>query len=87
MSQADQILEYMIMIPGRRISTWIAYELFHCTTICQRIPDIRKKLEAHPLILNGIQYEVKDELVTRNGKTFSEYWIEPVEQEQMELKL
>ena len=71
----------MIMIPGRRISTWIAYEKFHCTTICQRIPDLRKKLETNPLILNGREYFINDELVTKDGKTFSEYWIEPVKVE------
>ncbi len=78
MSQSDQILEYMLMIPGRRISTWIAYEKFHCTTICQRIPEIREKLKTKPLISNGIQYEIKDELVTKNGSTFSEYYLSPV---------
>ena len=79
MSQAEQILEYMMMVPGRRISTWLAYEKFHCTTLAQRIADLRKEItKEKPLLLNGINYFIDDELVTRDGKTFSEYWLAPV---------
>lgn len=81
MSQVNDILNYLIAIPGRKISTWIAYERFHCTTLAVRIQDIRHKLKAEPLILHGKKYFINDELVTRDGKTFSEYWIEPVKVE------
>ena len=78
MSQCQTILEYLIMVPGRRISTWIAYENWHITTLAQRVQDLRHDLKTKPLILNGIKYEIKDELVTKNGKTFSEYFLSPV---------
>jgi hypothetical protein len=79
MSQSEQILEYMMMIPGRRISTWIAYERFNCTTLAQRIADLRIRInDKKPLLLNGVKYFIDDKLVTRDNKTFSEYWLEPV---------
>jgi hypothetical protein len=81
MSQVDQIFNYMLAIPGRRISTWIAYEQFRCTTICQRIADLKKR---QPFQINNRQFIIKDELVTKDGKTYSEYWLEPVKH-QMEL--
>ncbi len=83
MSQADQILEFMMMIPGRKISTWIAYERFHCTTLAQRIADLKAKCSV--IHLNGKKYHIMDELVTRDGKTFSEYWLEPVVVKELEL--
>lgn len=78
MSQADQILQYLMAVPGRRISTWIAYERFNITTLAQRIQDLRHDAKIKPITLNGIEYYIDDELVTVKGKTFSEYWLEPV---------
>lgn len=69
-------------IPGRRISTWIAYDEWHCTTLAQRMADIKDDIDhGKRIIMNGIEYEVRDELVTRNGSNFSEYWLEPIKTE------
>lgn len=85
MSQCIDILDYMkrqLFNPSMpRISTWIAIEEYGCTVICQRIPDLRKKLRKEPLIINDVEYFIYDELVTRDGKSFSEYWLEPIKQE------
>jgi len=78
MSQKDKILNYLIAIPGRRISTWIAIKEFGCTTICQRAKELKDDLERKPLDLNGVKYYLESELVTRDGSTYSEYWLEPV---------
>ena len=78
MSQKDKILEYLIVVPGRRISTWIAYENWHITTLAQRIQDLRHDMKIEPLFINRVEYFINDELVSKNGSTFSEYWIEPV---------
>ena len=78
MSQCKQILNYMIAIPGRRIDTWKSYELFHCTTLAVRIQDLRHDAKVKPIILNNITYEIADELVTKDGKTFSEYFLKPL---------
>jgi len=82
MSQKDKILQYMLEQPGRRISTWIAYEYWHCTTLAQRIADLRKE----EIVENGILYKICDELVYKQGKNFSEYWLEPVEVYQEEFQ-
>ena len=92
MSQCEKILEYLVMIPGRRISTWQAYELFHITTLAQRIQDLRQDMKIKPLVINGQEYFINDELVTKeiweNGKlvskTFSEYWLEPIKVEELQ---
>ena len=73
MSQVNEILNYMY--EEGRISTWIAYERFRCTTLAQRIADLKKKR----IILDGQEYEIKDELINRNGKTYSEYFLIPSE--------
>ncbi len=79
MSQCSDILNYLIAVPGRRIDTWKSYELFHCTTLAVRIQDLRHDLKIKPLIINNQEYFIKDELVTKNGKTYSEYYLEKKE--------
>ena len=92
MSQKDKILQYLIMVPGRRIDTWKAYLEFHITTLAQRIQDLRQDMLTVPLFVNHIEYYIEDELVTKNvmengklvAKTYSEYWLEPVKVEELQ---
>ena len=53
------------MLAGRTIDTWQAYKIYNMTCLAQRIHDLRK---------SGLAIESK--IVTRNGKSFSEYWID-----------
>ena len=80
MSQKDKILQYLIMVPGRRIDTWSAITLFHCTTICQRAAEIKAELERRPLEINGVKYYLKSENVKNSSEEgyHAEYWLEPV---------
>jgi hypothetical protein len=89
-SQAGKILEYMMMIPGRKITKWEAYKKWNITTLSQRIADLRVEINEHtPFLLNKVKYIIKDELTTEGGKTFSRYWLEPlpVEVKEFELEL
>ena len=74
------------MVPGRRIDTWKAYELFHCTTICQRMPELKEDLERTPVILNGTKYQLQTEMVRNTNDTgyHAEYWLEPVKVEELQ---
>lgn len=63
LSQNDTIKAHLQA--GKRISTWQAYELYNITCLAQRIHDLRQ---------SGIM--IHSEIVTHNGKRFSEYWID-----------
>ena len=74
------------MIPGRRLSKWEAYQKWNITTLSQLIADLRVEInEKTPLVLNKTKYTSADELITRDGKNFSEYWIEPVLVKELQL--
>lgn len=83
-TQAGKILEYMIMIPGRKINTGICMSLLHIPTISQRMPQIKKEINKdRPLILMNkhgqpIKYYIEEAWVTEGVSTFKEYWLEPV---------
>lgn len=62
-SQNDTIKAHMLA--GSVIDTWQAYKLYNITCLAQRIHDLRKA---------GLS--VQSKMVTRNGKSFSEYWVE-----------
>jgi hypothetical protein len=51
--------------------------------LAQRIADLKKEGNFK---LNGTEYFINDEYVTRDGKSFSEYWLEPVPEKQLELQ-
>ena len=85
MSQCNDILNYLISVPGRKIDTWTSYELFHCTTLAVRIQDLRHDLKVKPLILNGKEYFIDDELVTENKKTFSRYFLSPLKPKEKQM--
>lgn len=53
------------MLAGNVIDTWQAYKLYNITCLAQRIHDLRKA---------GLS--VQSKMVTRNSKSFSEYWVE-----------
>lgn len=72
-TQTEKILDYLLNPVGTRISTWIAYEKFHCTCLAQRIYDIKKSAWYWS---GNFNYTLKEELVNKNGKHFSEYWLE-----------
>jgi hypothetical protein len=75
LTQTEQILEYLTNPVGARISTWIAYEKFHCTCLAQRIYDLKKSA----LIFNVKDiFKICEETVNKNGKHFSEYWLERI---------
>lgn len=61
-TQNDTIKEHLLT--GKRISTWQAYQLYNITCLAQRIHDLRSA---------GIA--IQSEMVTREGKRFSEYWL------------
>ena len=62
-SQNDTVKAHMLA--GHSIDTWQAYKLYNITCLAQRIHDLRKA---------GLTIQSK--MVTRNGKSFSEYWVE-----------
>lgn len=74
--QIKQILNYMLNPVGTRISTWIAYEKFHCTCLAQRIFDLKKIAYAKNWIDSNLIF--KEETVFKNGKHFTEYWLERI---------
>ena len=61
-SQNDIVKAHMLA--GNAIDTWQAYKLYNITCLAQRIHDLRK---------SGLSVQSKME--TRNGKSFSEYWV------------
>lgn len=63
LTQNDTIKEHLLA--GKRISTWQAYQLYNITCLAQRIHDLRS---------TGIA--IQSEMVTREGKRFSEYWLD-----------
>ena len=62
-SQSDKVKEHMLA--GNTIDTWQAYKLYKITCLAQRIYDLKKA---------GLS--ILSKIITRNGKTFSIYWIE-----------
>jgi hypothetical protein len=52
------------LLAGESISTWQAYELYNITCLAQRIHELRNA---------GLP--IQSELVTKNGKRFSLYWL------------
>ena len=79
MSQKDQIIQYLIMFPGRHLDTWKCIELFHCTTFCQRKPEIVEYFRRHPFISEGITYKLAEGMFpnTEQGEHL-EIWLSPV---------
>lgn len=61
------------LLAGQTIDTWQAYKIYNMTCLAQRIHDLRK---------TGLSIESK--MVTRNGKSFSEYWIDQSTQKTVE---
>lgn len=61
-THSQLILEHLQA--NQTISTWQAYELYNITCLAQRIFDLRR-----------CGYNIASELVTVNGKTFSNYWL------------
>lgn len=61
-SQNDTVKAHMLA--GQPIDTWQAYKLYNITCLAQRIHDLKKA---------GLS--VQSKMVTRNGKSFSEYWV------------
>ena len=61
-SQNDTVKAHMLA--GQAIDTWQAYKLYNITCLAQRIHELRKA---------GLPIQSK--MVTRNGKSFSKYWI------------
>jgi hypothetical protein len=53
------------MLAGHTIDTWQAYKLYNMTSLAQRIYDLKAA---------GVVIQSK--MVTRNGKTYSLYWID-----------
>ncbi|WP_372886095.1 helix-turn-helix domain-containing protein [Psychrobacter sp.] len=62
-SQNDKVKEHMLA--GHTIDTWQAYKLYTITCLAQRIYDLKQA---------GVS--ISSKIITRNGKTFSIYWIE-----------
>lgn len=65
-TQTDTIRAHLMT--GATISTWEAYELYQITCLAQRVHDIRR---------SGI--DIKSEIMVKNGKRFSLYWVEEQE--------
>jgi len=63
MSQNAQILKYL-RPPGRTLTPLKALQLFGCLRLSARIHNLRN--EGHP---------IKTKLITRNGKTFAQYYM------------
>lgn len=61
-TQSDIIINHLLT--GERISTWIAYELYHITVLSQRISELKQ---------SGIP--IQSVLVKKDGKQYSEYWL------------
>lgn len=61
-THSQLILEHMQA--NQKISTWQAYETYRITCLAQRIFDLRRQ-----------GYNIESELVTVDGKTFSNYWL------------
>jgi len=72
-SQTEQIIDYLTSPVGTTIDTWTAYEQFKCTCLAQRIYDLQVQPEYKEF---RIKYQICKETKTRNGKHFTEYWLE-----------
>lgn len=75
LSQTEQIINYLTNPVGERIDTWTAINQFHCTCLAQRIFDIRTRLEYRHI---RDEYIIHSETTKRNGKHFTEYWFERI---------
>ena len=62
MTQSQQVHNYIK--PGRSITPMLAFSKFRITCLAERVRDLRNK---------GIP--VKGEMVTKNGKRFSKYYL------------
>ena len=56
------------LMTGASISTWDAYERYQITCLAQRVHELRR---------SGL--DIKSEIMVKNGKRFSLYWIEDKE--------
>ena len=65
-TQADTIRAHLMT--GATISTWDAYERYQITCLAQRVHELRR---------SGL--DIKSEVMVKNGKRFSLYWIEQEE--------
>ena len=63
MTQSQQVHDYIKPF-GRSITPMLAFSKFGITCLAERVRDLRKK---------GIP--VKGEMVTKNGKRFSKYYL------------
>lgn len=62
-SQNDTIKAHLLA--GKHISTWQAYKQYNITCLAQRIHDLRNA---------GLS--IKSKIVVRDGKRFSNYWLD-----------
>lgn len=65
-TQTDTIRAHLMT--GATISTWDAYERYQITCLAQRVHELRR---------SGL--DIKSEVMVKNGKRFSLYWIEQKE--------
>ena len=65
-TQADTIKAHLMT--GTTISTWDAYERYQITCLAQRVHELRR---------SGL--DIKSEVMVKNGKRFSLYWVEEQE--------
>ncbi len=65
-TQTDTIRAHLMI--GATISTWEAYELYQITSLAQRVHELRR---------SGL--DIKSEIMVKNGKRFSLYWLEEEE--------
>ena len=65
-TQTDTIKAHLMT--GATISTWEAYERYQITCLAQRVHELRR---------SGL--DIKSEVMVKNGKRFSLYWIEQKE--------
>lgn len=85
MSQLKQIINWLIMIPGRHLDTWTCIQEFHCTTFCQRKPEIIEHFRRHPFISQSIGYRLAEgEFPNTGAGTHLEIWLQPIKK-QMDL--
>ena len=52
------------LLSGKTISTWQAYQLYNITCLAQRIHELR-----------NAGMPIDSEMITRDGKRFSLYWL------------
>ena len=62
-TQTDTIKAHLMT--GASISTWDAYERYQITCLAQRVHELRRS-----------GFDIKSEVMVKNGKRFSLYWMD-----------